>query len=228
MELVFTIAGVVALAFAGIFVGGTIWGIGRSAGWGKSNKALKPAGKRTSLPHAYLDLDGDIARTDVEKIVAPYEDNEALGTYAQGIISTLDQAEARRKGIFSRLEQEFDKNSLTWDKYSAPVDVAVKGVLHNAAEEANLMAAFDASEYLRMDRIDRAGGYDDNSTEVARLKVMRESLASMSGLQKRNDSLLLELERLESELAKLTGSSNDTDQIIEEIQRLTEDAQYYA
>ena len=77
-----------------------------------------------------------------------------------------------------------------------------------------------------MDRIDQAGGYDDESNEVARLKVMRDALGEMRAIQNKNNQLLLELERLESELSNLTG--NDTDQIVEEIQQLADDAKYYS
>ena len=79
-----------------------------------------------------------------------------------------------------------------------------------------------------MDRIEQAGGYKENSNEVARLKLMRETLGEMDALQKKNDRLLVELERLQAELMKLTGSTDDTDNIIEEIQRLSEDAKYYS
>ena len=77
------------------------------------------------------------------------------------------------------MEQEFSKESLTWDKFSGPVDGGFDAIVRNAAQIANRMQAFDSAEYLRMDRIEKAGGYDSQSNEVSRLEVMRATLKEM-------------------------------------------------
>lgn len=215
------ILAVVVVVFVG---GGIIWGIGHSAGWGKGKKSL-PENKRQ--PYAYLDEDKS-SREAIERIARGYLDDDALQMRARAVLSTFEKAELRRKGIFSIMEQEFERDSLTWDKFAAPVDVALEGIQRNATQIVNHMQAFDSQEYQRMDRIEQAGGYKENSNEVARLKLMRETLGEMDALQKKNDRLLVELERLQAELMKLTGSTDDTDNIIEEIQRLSEDAKYYS
>lgn len=224
MNILFVVLGVLALGVVAFVGGGMIWGIGRSAGWGKGKKDLPEAKKQ---PYAYLDEE-KASQASIEKIARGYVDDGALQEQARAVLATFEQAELRRKGIFSIMEQEFEKGSLTWDKFAAPVGVALEGIQRNATQIVNRMQAFDSAEYLRMSRIDQAGGYDDESNEVARLKVMRETLAEMDAIQKKNDRLLAELERLQAELTKLTGSSDDTDNIVEEIQRLSEDTKYYS
>lgn len=221
--------GGVALTVLLVVVGGVIWGVGSAAGWGKSRKReLGPA--KSKKPYAYLDTSKDLNKDSVLKIVEGYVDDETLGSRARGVVSTFDTAELRRKGIFSILGQEFDQGSITWDKFSAPVDVAIEGITRNAAQIANRMQAFDAAEYRRMDRIERAGGYGEQRTELERLAVMRASMGEMDEFQHANERLLVELEKLQAELTKLTGAGfeNDTDQIAEEIRKLTDETHYYA
>lgn len=215
------------VAVAGI-AGGIIWGIGKSSGWGKSGtKQLKST---SPAPYAYLDVEAGVTQESVTKVVSGYVADEALGPYAQGVLSTFDRAELRRQGIFSLLKQEFEEGSLTWDKFSTPVNVALDGILRNAAQLANRMQAFDSKEYLRMSRIEKAGGYSSDSDEVRRLDLMRETLAEMDSIQQANDKLLLELEKLQKELTTLAsaGYDNETDAIAAEIRKLADETHYYA
>ena len=224
------VLGIVAIVVVGLIGAGIVWGVGNAAGWGKANsrKALKGSQKKSLPAYSLLDADGNLSQKDVLKVVSPYADDEALGTYAQSIIEVFNKADVRRKGIYSLMEQEFSKESLTWDKFSGPVDGGFDAIVRNAAQIANRMQAFDSAEYLRMDRIEKAGGYDSQSNEVSRLEVMRATLKEMDELQARNEELIGELERLQAELTKLTGSSVDNNEVLEEIQRLSEDAKFYA
>ncbi len=217
------VVGVVVVVALG---GGLVWGIGHAAGWGKSgNKTLKSAQKK-ALPNSFIDLEGDISQAEVQRIAQRYVGDSALDATARGVLDTFTKADLTKQSILSLMNQEFEKGSLTWDKFNVPVELAFEGITRNAAQIVNRMQAFDSAEYSRMDRIDQAGGYDDESNEVARLKVMRNALGEMRAIQNKNNQLLLELERLESELSNLTG--NDTDQIVEEIQQLADDAKYYS
>ena len=80
-----------------------------------------------------------------------------------------------------------------------------------------------------MSRIEKAGGYGEDSDEVRRLGMMRETLAEMDGIQQANDKLLMELEKLQKELTTLAsaGYDNETDAIAAEIRKLAEETHYY-
>ena len=228
MTAILIVLGVIGVVVVGGIAGGFIWGVGKSSGWGKSGtKQLKPSSPK---PYAYLDVEAGVTQKSVTKVVSGYVADEAMGPYAQGVLDTFDRAEMRRKGIFALLKQEFEEGSLTWDKFSAPVNVALDGILRNAAQLANRIQAFDSQEYLRMGRIEKAGGYSAESDEVRRLGMMRETLAEMDGIQQANDKLLMELEKLQKELTTLAsaGYDNETDAIAAEIRKLADETHYYA
>lgn len=229
LDFVFTAIAIVLALTVGVFVL-PIAGVVLLARWlfrrVRGDKAL-PQGR--SQAYAYLD-EHHVSKEEVIKTVLTYEDDAVLGPYTKGVLATLDKAELRRKGIFAVMEEEFEKSSLTWEKFSAPVDEALDRILHKAAQLANLMQAFDSKEYQRMGRLEKAGAYKEDSTEVEQLRVMRKSLGDMDHMQEDNDALLLELEKLQAELTRLTTSGYDskTDAIIDEIRKLTDDTQYYA
>lgn len=231
MDAIFTVLsafGAAGAVVTGLLVGGIVWGVGSSSGWWgkKKNKALNAPEKKS---YAYLEED-KATQESVSQIVRGYVDDGALGMQAQAVLSTFENANLRKKGIYSLLEQEFEQGTMSWDKFSVPVDTALEGIVKNAAQIANRMQAFDSAEYLRMYRIDEAGGYDDESMEVQRLAVMKRTLKEMKDIQNDNDRLIVELEKLQAELTKLAtaGYDTQTDQIVAEINQLTEDTKYYS
>ena len=219
---------IAVLAIAGVFVGGMVWGVGDAAGWGKKGKRALKEPQRPK-PYAYLDT----AETTKEQVVAVargYVSDEALGPIAQDVLDTFARADLLQKDVLSLLRREFEEGSLSWDKFSVPVDAALEGILTNATHITNRMQAFDSAEYLRLDRFDRAGGLEGKQTEERRLAVMRSTLDEMHSIQEANDRLLLELEKLQAELNKLSGEDvgTATDAIAEEIHSLVEETHYYA
>lgn len=180
------------------------------------------AGKATTL------LDEGATQSEVVAVASGLVGDEVLGSYAQGVLATLDTADRRRTQIFSVLDNEFEKGSLTWEKYHAPVEVALDRVRQNAIQIVNRLLSVDSKEYQRMGRIERAGGYAADAPEIGRLETMRATLDDTAAFAKANDQLLAELEKLQAELTKLTGSATDTDEIIAEIKRLADDTKYYS
>ena len=178
---------------------------------------------------AYAFLEEEASQDKVVGAVQPLADDAVLGQYAQDVLATFEAAEVRRKGIFSILEQEFGTTSLTWDKFSAPVNVALDAILHNSVQLANHMQAFDSKEFQRMGRLEKAGAYKEDSVEVKRLATMRSTLEEMDEIQAANDRLLAELERLQSELTKMSGAGYDsqTEEIAAELNKLAEETKYY-
>lgn len=224
-----TAIGIGGAVVAALLVGGIVWGIGRSAGWGNSGKKQLAAAKQPK-PYAYLDADKGLSKKRVIEVAQSYTANEALGIYAQDVIETFNRSEVLRNDIGALLSKEFEEGSLTWDKFSVPVESACEGILSNATQIVNRMQAFDSAEYLRLNRIERAGGLEGKQTDQHRLEVMRSSLDEMGTIQQANDRLLLELEKLQAELNKLSGEDVEsaTDVIAAEIRELVDDTHYYA
>ncbi len=229
MEAAVIALGAFVLVVVGLLGAGLVWGIGRAAGWGKGGKK-QLAAARERKPYAYLDAESGVSKEQVIKVAQGYVDDGALGVRAQDVVETFRRSEVLRKDILSLLRREFEEGSLTWDKFSIPVESACDGIRSNSVELVNRMQAFDSAEYQRLDRIERAGGLENKQTDAHRLAVMRSSLDEMDSIQDANDRLLLELEKLQSELNKLSGEdvACDTDAIANEIRELTRDTHYYA
>ncbi len=180
--------------------------------------------------YEYLDVNEGATAEKITNAMRGFEGAPYVGEYARAVISTLQKAEFRRKGLFSAINREFEANTITWDKFSAPVDVAMDGILRNCAQLANRVQGFDVAEYERLKRLVNAGACEKGSSKWERWKIYENTLAEMDEIQRDNEKLLFELEKLQDELGKLGGKNpgGTTDEIAEEIRRLSEDAKYYS
>jgi hypothetical protein len=222
---------IVGAVIAAGLVGGAIWGVSRSSGWidAKSEKALKAA-KDKQKAYAYLDASTDVSPDAVKKVCATYVNDPVLGSYADDVLKTFAREENRKAQLIEIINAEFEPNSLTWDKYSVPLDTAEAALTSNAAQIANHMQAFDSKEFDHLGRMDRAGALNGKETERKRLWNLQKELAKMDELQASNEKILVELEHLQSELNQMSahGLTAGTDEVLEEIKRLADEAKYYA
>ena len=180
--------------------------------------------------YEYLDVEGGATAESISHAMGAYEGAPYVGEYARGIISTLKKADFRRKGLDAALEREFEQNTITWDKFTAPIEVAMDGILRTCAQLGNRVQGFDIAEYERLKRLVRAGACEEGSSKWQRWQLFENTLAEMDELQRANEQLLFELEKLQDELTKLGGKSggSSTDEIAEEIRKLAEEAKYYS
>ena len=237
LVLASTIVGIVLLGLV-------IWGIssvvkritGKSGGAknlpsGESGMAkrdmVQPA--RVAKDYTYLDVEDGATPGAVREAVRPYEGAPYVGEYARSVMTTLDKSEFRRKGLFSALEREFSPNTITWDKFATPIEVAMDGILQNCTHLANRIQGFDTAEYGRLSRLVKAGACTEGSNNWQRWELLGKSLKEMGEIRQGNEQLLFELEKLENELMKLDdGGASTTSDIAEEIRNLTEEAKYYS
>lgn len=247
------IAGGVALAIGATIVGLTLLGV---IIWGGMSIAKRISGKsdrqknlptggsaRAGIPAAqmpvsqapstmrdyeYLDIDDGVTADTVMDAMRPYDGAPYVGEYARSVISTLGKAEFTQKGLIAAMDREFTRDTITWDKFAAPVDVAMEGILRNCIQIANRVQAFDTAEYARLSRLVKAGAASPESSNYQRWELFGNTLKEMDGLRQGNEQLLFELEKLQDELTKLDdGGSSDTSDIAEEIRKLSEEAKYY-
>ena len=229
------VAGGVGLTVLALLVGGTIWGIKRSAGWGKKGELPPSSGKakpqlEAAKEYRYLEEDGTADVTDIMRVLQTFTDDPAVGSYAASAVTALEKSEVKRKGVFAAIEREFDAGTMTWQKFAAPVDAALDTITRNCAALANHIQRFESAEYLRLKRIHDAGGIESQSSNAHQWALMRDVLNDMDALQESNDRILLELDALSAELIKLAGSeiTGTNDEILQELQQLTEDAKLYS
>ena len=197
----------------------------------RSDEPAQPARKR----EGYVRLDPDAGATsgDVIRVMRRYVTDEVVGTYAQGVIDTLESAEMRHQSIFAELDGTFQRGTISWDKFTAPTYAALDAILRNAALQANRIQTFDTASYLRlrrsMGREWRTEANTRSQTSEQRWRLYKDILSTLDEIQVTNEGLLLELDKLASELVTLqaTDPTEQSDSIIEEIRRLVEEAKYY-
>jgi hypothetical protein len=127
------------------------------------------------------------------------------------------------------MEHEFGRESLTWEKFSVPVEAAFGRIRSNSARIANIVQAFDSGEYQRLSRLDKAGQVAEGSQQANRLVAMGLQLTEIHDLMYDNEAMLDELNRLQTELAKLADSHETVtaDDITEEVRSLADATRQY-
>lgn len=242
MGLVAALILIAVVVVVGI-TGGMIWGINNPLGPGKETKAIsgkdvtpKAIGTRKEPKRlmgedgfSYLDVGTGTTRDEIVAVLEPRREDEVVGDSSGCIITALGRADFARDGIVTLMEREFGRESLTWDKFAAPVNAALNDIYENSARAANLIQVFDTNAYQRLLRLDKANQLVDGSQQANQLSAMRASLQEVHELVAANEGMLEELNRLQSELSKLSGSHQDgtSEEIAEEIRGLAEDTKQY-
>lgn len=243
MGLVIAIVMLAAVVVVGI-VGGMTWGVSHPLEPGSDTKLIKGDGaeprrvisgrreqKRLMGENGFSFLDTESGATpdDIKAVLGKFRDDEVTGTWAGMANAGLGRAEFSSEGIVTLMEREFGRDSLTWDRYSAPVEVAFGRVVSNSAHAANIIQAFDSAEYQRLTRLRKAGQIEDGSQQAGRLSAMDAQLDELRSLTYDSEAMLDELNQLQTELAKLSDSHQEvtSGDIAEEIRNLAESTRQY-
>lgn len=200
-------------------------------GGGSVNVSSGSVTSQASMPrdYEYLDVDDGATFETVTKAMSAYEGAPYVGEFARSVVTTLDRAEFRRKSLLVSINREFDSNTITWDKFAVPVDVAMDGILRNCAQIGNRVQGFDVPEYERLSRLVKAGACEEGSSNKNRWYLLESTIKEMRELRQANDELLFELEKLQGEIDRLSDKDDEpTDDILEEIRKLSEEAKYYS
>lgn len=200
------------------------------AGSDRSSKRIAAQPAHVVRDYEYLDVEAGTTADEVHRAMEAYEGAPYVGEYARAVMGALDKAEFRLKGLSAAIDREFEPNTMTWDRFMAPVEVAMDGILQNCVQMANRVQGFDVSEYERLTRLEKVSAIEEGSSNAERLKLFERTIDEMRELREANDQLLFELEKLQDELSKLSeaGGGSSTDDIAEEIRKLAEDAKYYS
>lgn len=236
--VIITVIGVVGI------VGGMTWGVRHPLGSGDDTKLIKGdsteptrviGGHREQKRlmgengFSFLDTESGATPEDIKAVLGKFRDDEVTGTWARMTNGGLGRAEFSSEGIVTLMEREFGRDSLTWDRYSAPVEVAFGRVVSNSAHAANIIQVFDSAEYQRLTRLRKAGQIEDGSQQAGRLSAMDAQLDELRSLTYDSEAMLDELAQLQTELAKLFDSHQEvtSGDIAEEIRGLAESTRQY-
>lgn len=162
-----------------------------------------------------------VSDDEVLPLLSQYAGTPFVGDVASQAIEQINSSSRKRGRLRKIVSAQFSEGSLSWDKFSGLVDMAVRTVLRNAALVANGLQSFDQEGYSRARR------HKDAQTE--QLALYDKSLASMREALEANERILLEMGKLELELGTLEADDTRTeaDQTIEELRGLIEETRYY-
>ncbi len=195
----------------------------------------QPAPTRRATHEAYRHMDVDAGTTSgrIAEVMSEYAQDSVVGSYAQDVIDTLDLADRRRSSLYAEIDGEFERDTISWEKFTATANSALDAVLRNCATLANRVQTFDTNDYRRMQEFYRTGGFQTHGTQDAaklqRWRLLDETKKEMDSIRSTNQRLLLELGRLSAELSKLSSSDahDEGESIVEEVSKLVEQTKYY-
>ena len=190
-------------------------------------QATESTQEKTAQPehakhYVHIDTKGDIDPERVVRVMRTYQSQEPVAKYANATIANLDQARRKRDSIEARLDDQFDKGSITYQRYATPVAKTYENILKTAAITANRIQDFDPIAYRELKRAPKG----DMTTKVRRKSIQRllDDLEDKVAHQK---TCLLKLERLNDELSKSVSESVEDEIDLEEMDELTEQVKYY-
>lgn len=232
------VAGVAIAGVATIYVAVTR-GLGRLFDWGRRQQlpemAASALGTLKSSPTVKQLTGGSGTYTYLEPETAPAwqiqlmlrgrKSDPVLGRHASDLSSSLDKVDFYEHAFESILESEFGSTSLTWARFKAPIDEAIRDVLATAARAANRMQMFDTEEYQRLS----AFGADPGSADAENLSVMMSTVADVSKMRDTDVRLIAGLERLYAALSSLPAERADDEcqELLDDLRRLSGEAALY-
>ncbi|MDO4797728.1 MAG: hypothetical protein Q4A01_06885 [Coriobacteriales bacterium] len=189
--------------------------------------------RATHESYRHQDVDHGATSASIGEVMAEYVDDSVVGPYAQDVIDTLDLADCRKQSLLAEIDHEFERESISWDRFTSTANSAFDALLRNCALLANRVQSFDVNDYRRMQEFYDTGGFQthgqQDQAKLLRWKLLDETKHEMDGIRSTNQQLLLELGKLSSELSKLSTSQNQDESmsIAEEVSKLVEQTKYY-
>lgn len=192
-----------------------------------------PTRRATHEAYRHQDVDRGSSAASITEVMQEYVDDGVVGPYARDVIDVLDAAEHCGRSLTAAIDNEFERNSMSWDRFSATADQALDAILRNCAVLANRVQSFDVVDYRRMEEFYQTGGFRTHGTpEEARLqrwKLLDETKREMDGIRVTNQNLLLELSKLVDELTRLSSAEaqDEGERIADEVSKLVDETKYY-
>lgn len=176
-------------------------------------------------PYQYLAPDSATPR-QIRSVTLPMRGDPVLGRYATDVVGGLEKADFYLQAFDGILGSEFGAGTLTWTRFHAPVDEALRDVTATSARMANRMQVFDSGEYSRL----ASAGAEPGSADADNLSAMVATLGDLDRMRDSNVRMLAGLGRLHAELSELPASRADAEceDLLDEIRRLSSEAKLYA
>ena len=178
-------------------------------------------------------LPKEIKPEEVGSYLIKMRDSSIFSDFLGTTIVQLSKADAEKAKLSSVLDEKFQRNSISWNKFYSVVVSAHQAIIQNDVLIAKRIEQFDTAEFIDLQQLISSGEYkkdtipDDIQEEKYQLFIKRWD--SIQSLYNVNERLLVKMDALEAEIVEL-GDNNVTDEngeILSDIEELISQTHYY-
>lgn len=147
--------------------------------------------------------------------------------YINILIGQVKRLSPKQASLDVILEQNFDRNELTYIKFSTTINEAVGLFYGNIKRAVNRINVFDEEEYRKLLRNELSMPEDSRRLKI---QIYGEHLGYVDDIIRKNEVIITMLDNLVLEISKLddiNGQSMESIQILSELQELIKNTKYY-
>ncbi|MCR4611484.1 MAG: hypothetical protein K5644_06270 [Lachnospiraceae bacterium] len=162
---------------------------------------------------------------EVKRIASRYQYGFYLGKTAKAIVNQANLVGTKIDEARQAVNNRFEVNSITWDRYMGVVDAASNTAVNNLDTMARRISVLDEKEYSSLaNPLKRIGNKQDNS---GRLEFYQENKQSIERCLTDNQEMFNKLDRLSIELMKSADDSTGSDAVVQDIEDITNQVKFY-
>ena len=178
-------------------------------------------------------LPKEIKPEEVGSYLIKMRDSSIFSDLLGMTIVQLSKADAEKAKLSSILDEKFQRNSISWNKFYSVIVSAHQAIIQSDVLIARRIEQFDTGEFIDLQKLISSGEYkkdtipDDIQEEKYQLFVKRWD--SIQNLYNVNERLLVKMDALEAEIAELGDNNvtNENGEILSDIEELISQTHYY-
>lgn len=163
---------------------------------------------------------------EVKRIASKYQYGFYLGKTARAILNQTALVEQKINKAREAVNNRFEANSITWDRYMGVVDAAADTAVGNLDMMARRISVLDEKEYSNLTNPLKQLTKKD-SLNSGRLDFYKENKECIERGIHDNEEMFNRLDTLSLELSQSADSNTKTDAVINDIEEITGQVKYY-
>ena len=157
------------------------------------------------------------------KVLKTFEDGKHFGSIAKTQIEQLLRIEKTFDRAKNVINDKFEPNTLSWQKYYSVIDESNNTVVNNVIAMANRMYLFDETKYERLKHYKEDDIPDD--VQEKQIELYNKNIEIIKKSFGINEQIILKIDILSLELG--AGTVDKEDALLDEITKLTDEIKYY-
>ena len=160
---------------------------------------------------------------EIKRVASKYQYGFYLGKTARAIINQANLVDKKINEAKEAVNNRFEPNSITWDRYMGVVNVAADTAINNLDMMARRISVLDEKEYSTLTN----HLTHRENINSGRLEFYKENKEYIDRGIQDNEDMFNRLDTLSIELRKSADNSTKTDAVIEDIEEMTSQIKYY-